>query len=119
MKLYFLALIFICSYLSYGQNPTQAHNDSIKLNNVNLKIDAVRTKRDFIKSDPVEDSIAVAQNWYAQNEEQLMRLFDTKKQIIASLNGKIWISKEEFETLPQEKKDILLQDSAYLIEPNN
>ena len=103
---------------SFGQNNNQVHIDSVKLSNVNTEINGFRTKIEWVKSNPAEDSIAVAQDWYTYANDQLAQLFDTKRQIIKSLNGKHWISKEEFEALPEIKKQSVLQDSSYEVEQN-
>ncbi|MBD3636311.1 MAG: hypothetical protein HUJ25_03135 [Crocinitomicaceae bacterium] len=118
MKLFVLVFFTLITVSVWGQNMSQADADSIKLVQVDADIEAYRVKIEFVKSDPQEDSIATANGWYSEMNRKLDRLFDRKRQIIQSLYGKKWMSKEKFDTLLPEEKEFFMNNENYIIEQN-
>jgi len=111
MKSVFVILAMSFSVMTFSQT-----NYTEELQKVSSQIESIRVKRDWIKNDPVEDSIAVAQEWYAKMEDQLDALFDKKRNLIRNETGKRWVSIEEFEEIKVKKQQILLADDNFVIE---
>jgi hypothetical protein len=105
--------VFLLASNSFGQT-----SNSDLIENVSSQIESLRIKRDWAKSTPKEDSIAIAQGWYEKVEIQLAELFDKKRNLIKTETGKRWVSIEEFEAVLDKKKSVLLADENYIIEQN-
>lgn len=116
MKLVLLLSLLHMTFLSFGQSESQQEIDSLKLSQIDTEIENFRVKREYVKSDPYEDSVAVSEDWYLFVEKQLILLFDKKKQIILSMTGKQWVSLEEFEAKTEEEKAQISANESYLIE---
>lgn len=111
MKSLFIILALCFYVMTYSQE-----NYSEEVQKVSQQIESIRVKRDWIKNDPVEDSIAVSEGWYIQMEGRLEVLFEKKRSLMKTDTGKRWVSYEEFEKLPQEKREMMANDPRYIVE---
>jgi len=93
-------------------------NSSEEIQKVSQQIESIRVKRDWIKNDPKEDSIAVSEGWYEKMDGQLKGLFDQKRTLMKTETGKRWVAIEEFQDLPQGKGEMMANDPRYIVEQN-
>ena len=113
MKLVITVLVLSFSVITYSQL-----NYSDEVQKISKQIESIRVKRDWVKTDPKEDSIAVSEGWYVKMDGQLKDLFDQKRTLIKTETGKRWVAMEEFEDLPQGKREMMANDPRYIVEQN-
>ena len=114
MRFVFLVMILTFSNATLSQITTGSSEERLK--KLNAQINALRAKRDFLKSDPVQDSIAKSVGWYSSTHSSLGELISEKTEIIKSTTGKTWISLEEMQEMYPEKLQVILSSSDYIIE---
>lgn len=79
------------SSVSFGQS------EDPEIQNLTNQMTTLREKRDWVKSDPEENTLALQNGWYDMVEKNLSQLASKKRAIYLEQTGKRWISIEEFE----------------------
>lgn len=113
-------LSFLVNYsiAQFNNSINQIELNVEKIQLIDEKINTYRIKRDYIKSNPIEDSIAISENWYQMINNELGILFNAKRNIIQYETGKRWISEEEFNLIPAKKQDLILNNPDFYIVEN-
>ena len=115
-----IMLSFLVNYsiAQFNNSINQIELNVEKIQLIDEKINTYRIKRDYIKSNPIEDSIAISENWYQMINNELGILFNAKRNIIQYETGKRWISEEEFNLIPAKKQDLILNNPDFYIVEN-
>jgi hypothetical protein len=110
-KLYTVLFVLVSTF-SFSQQTES-------LESLNAQIESIRIKSDLIKADSLENEKAIEVGWFKTMKSQLAKLTHKKRKIILEQTGKKWFSIEEFQEMPFEKQQMVLNDANYLIEQNN
>lgn len=111
-------LFTLIALILFSLNGISQSNQNLDLANVESQIQSFRAKIEHVKSSPSENTEAINSGWYNDMRTALNKLFDQKRNIIFTQTGKKWLSKEEFEEVPEKKKQIIINDSNFIIEQN-
>jgi hypothetical protein len=101
-------------WLSSSSFAQEANN--YELESITKEMNNIRAKRDWVKSVPEENTIAITEGWYELVDQKLAILASRKRSIIKTQTGKRWISIEEFDGAPVEKQQAILSDTNYIVE---
>jgi hypothetical protein len=109
-------LLMLVIFMSISNFTTAQNTPEQELESIENQIEAIRIKRTHVQNDPSQHSQALTDGWYGMVTESLKRLADKKRIIVLDQTGKNFISLEEFEMYPQDKKDKLLISPNHIIE---
>lgn len=95
---------------------TQEHIE--ELSKLDLQIESIRTKWEYVKNSESENALAIQEGWYDDMRMNLWQLFSQKRTIIRAETGKEFFSIEEFAELSLEKQQVVIDENKSLIEQN-
>ena len=111
-QLLFLGILFFSSQI-FAQEIEPS-----ELDKVSFKIESIRAEIESVKSVKDENGLPVDKDWYKKLDKALRVLTDKKRNLIREQTGKKWVSIEEINKMPEEKKLIKMADPNCIFENN-